>query len=295
MCLKDLCKCVSAVSWLPGRWWEPRGHHAEQEPCTLSRFSSLAASSWAWQGLLRIKLDKETPAYAPSAHQRPGAGWQTPGLAVQSQGRCPGVLMVAKAALYLHTRLHGAVCVEAVQGGDGVSWAQRGLPMLPTRSLGAVRPGLETQTYPCPQCRGANCQGSHSGYQGPQAQGSLRRRNGARGRTRLRRGRGRTGEAGTLPQQCPDSALGWGREGLSSHHGHRGARWGSGAWLLSTLPPLPPPLGFWSPGRPHGHLVPPATFPHSLSQLTVSSSLFLLPQAPAPRGMVGWPRGFFCY
>ena len=167
--------------------------------------------------------------------------------------------------------------------------------MLPTWSLGAVQSGLGTQTYPHPPCRGANCQGLHRGCQGAQAQGSLRRRDGACGRTWLRRGRGRTGEAGTLPQQCPDSALGWGREGLSSYHGHRGAGWGSRAWLLSTPPPFPPPLGFWSPGRPHGHLAPPATFPHSLSQLTVCSSLFLLSQAPAPRGMVGWPRGLFCF
>ena len=38
---------------------EPRGHYAEQEPCTLPGFSSLAVSSWAWQGLLRRKLIKK--------------------------------------------------------------------------------------------------------------------------------------------------------------------------------------------------------------------------------------------
>lgn len=68
-----LCKGVSVVSWLPGRWWEPRGCRAVQEPhslslepCLLPRSSGLAASPWAWQGLLRRKLGKET--HAPSAH-----------------------------------------------------------------------------------------------------------------------------------------------------------------------------------------------------------------------------------
>lgn len=57
---KALCQWASAISWLPGRWWEPRGHHAMQkppslnlEPCPFPRPSSLATSSWAGQGLLR--------------------------------------------------------------------------------------------------------------------------------------------------------------------------------------------------------------------------------------------------
>lgn len=173
MCLKDLRKCVSAVSWLPGRWWEPRGHHAEQEPCTLSRFSSLAVSSWAWQGLLRIKLDKETPAYAPSAHQRPGAGWQTPGLAVQSQGRCPGVLMVAKAALYLHTRRHGAVCVEAVQGGDGVSWLKGDCPCCPLGAWGQCGLVLKLRCTRVHSAEGQTARAHTGGTRGPRPKGPL--------------------------------------------------------------------------------------------------------------------------
>lgn len=47
------------------------------------------------------------------------------------------------------------------------------------------------------------------------------------------------------------------------------------ARLLSL--PASAPLGFWSPGSPHGHLAPPATLPHCLPQ-TVFLPLF--PPAP---------------
>lgn len=182
-------------------------HGLSLAPCPLPIPCSLAVFSWAWQGLLRRKLDKETPAHTLSAHQRPGTGWQTPGCAVAGTG-CQGGLMVG-----LQAQAETADTLtseEAVKGGTGVSWAQRSWGRNLRKACLSCPLQAQEQGGPVLEltCAGVHCaEGQRQAPPVIQAQGSPGRKDRACGKTWLRRGKSETGE---VRGASPHSALGRG-------------------------------------------------------------------------------------
>lgn len=188
-------------------------HSLSLEPCPLPIPCSLAAFSWAWQGLLRRKLDKETPAHTLSAHQRPGTGWQTPGCAVMGTGR--------QRALMVGLQAQARDCQRfdirgGCQGGTGVSWARRSWGRnlckaclsCPLQAQGQGGPVLELG-YAGVHCAEGQTARAMQRQALPvtQAQESPGRGDRACEKTWLRRGEGQTG---VLRGASPHSALGRG-------------------------------------------------------------------------------------